>query len=93
MGFLNFITFQINKGSWLLDWLAVFKFLNLGKTLKNMLTLFNTLILQLPMGTPNPDDNQPLDLSDPFELIVFIVLPILAVFFYILWRKKRKDKN
>ncbi len=93
MGFLNFITFQINKGSWRLDWLAVFKFLNLGKTLKNMLTLFNTLILQLPMGTPNPDDNQPLDLSDPFELIVFIVLPVLAVFFYILWRKKRKDKN
>ncbi|GAL61784.1 hypothetical protein JCM19300_1607 [Algibacter lectus] len=45
------------------------------------------------MGTPNPDDNQPLDLSDPFELIVFIVLPVLAVFFYILWRKKRKDKN
>ncbi|GAL77766.1 hypothetical protein JCM19274_5479 [Algibacter lectus] len=58
-----------------------------------MLTLFNTFILQLPMGTPNPDDNQPLDLSDPFELIVFIVLPVLAVFFYILWRKKRKDKN
>ena len=58
-----------------------------------MLALFNILILQLPMGTPNPDDNQPLDLSDPFELIVFIILPALAVFFYILWRKKRKDKK
>ncbi|MDN3667235.1 adenylosuccinate synthetase [Algibacter miyuki] len=58
-----------------------------------MLALIKTSILQLPMGTPNPDDNQPLDLSDPFELIVFIIIPVLAVFLYILWRKKRKNKN
>jgi len=45
------------------------------------------------MGTPNPDDNQPLDLSDPFEVIVFIIIPILAVIFYILWKKNRNNNN
>jgi len=58
-----------------------------------MLTLLHIFILQLPMGTPNPDDNQPLDLSDPFEVIVFIVIPILAVIFYILWKKNRNNNN
>ncbi|AUC84320.1 adenylosuccinate synthetase [Polaribacter sp. ALD11] len=58
-----------------------------------MLAIYNTLILQLPIGTPNPDDNQPLDFTDPFEVIVIIIMPILAFLFYILWRKKRKNKK
>ncbi|WP_194767505.1 adenylosuccinate synthetase [Tamlana sp. I1] len=53
---------------------------------------YNLLVLQLPMGTPNPDDNKPLDLSDPFEVIVFIVLPVIIVILYFLWRKQ-KQKN
>ncbi len=56
--------------------------------------LYKSLLLQLPIGTPNPDDNSPLDLTDPFEIIVFIVLPILMIVFYILWRRmKKKDKK
>lgn len=52
------------------------------------------LVIQLPMGTPNPDDNHALNLSDPFEVIVFIILPILMVLFYIFWRRqKNKDKR
>lgn len=51
-------------------------------------------LLQLPIGTQNPDDNAPVDLSSPFDVIVFIVLPILMVIFYILWkRKKKEDEN
>lgn len=58
-----------------------------------MNTLYNLLVFQLPIGTPNPDDNQPLNVSDPFEVIVFIILPILMVLFYMFWRRqKNKDK-
>jgi hypothetical protein len=52
----------------------------------------HTFLLQLPIGTRNPDDNSPIDLSSAFDVIVYIILPILMVVFYILWRKK-KDRN
>lgn len=51
--------------------------------------MFHLLNLQLPIGTPNPDDNTALDFSDPFEVIVFIILPIACIIFYIIWRKKK----
>jgi hypothetical protein len=52
------------------------------------------LLLQLPIGTRNPDDNSPIDLTNAFDVIVYIILPILMIIFYIRWRKKKKkDKN
>ncbi|MCH4551991.1 adenylosuccinate synthetase [Aestuariibaculum lutulentum] len=51
------------------------------------------IYFQLPPGTQNPDDNTPLDFSDPFNIITFIVLPIVAVVLYFIWRKRnKKDK-
>lgn len=59
-----------------------------------MLHKLYPLLLQLPIGTRNPDDNDPIDLTSPFDIIVFIILPILMLIFYILWRKKKKqDKD
>ena len=48
------------------------------------------LLLQLPIGTRNPDDNNPIDLTSAFDVIVYIILPILMVIFYVIWRKKKK---
>lgn len=48
------------------------------------------LFMQLPIGTPNPDDNKPIDFSEPFDVIVFIILPILFIIFYIIWRRNKK---
>jgi hypothetical protein len=52
--------------------------------------LLNTLaILQTPTGTPNPGDGNLLDVSDPFELIVYILIPIaLLLFYFLYWRRK-----
>lgn len=59
-----------------------------------MLNLLCPLLLQLPIGTRNPDDNSPIDFTSNFDVIVYIILPVLMVIFYILWRKKKKkDKN
>ena len=52
-------------------------FKNYKPLIKTMHTLYNLLVLQLPMGTPNPDDNQPLNLSDPFVVIVFIMQSLI----------------
>ncbi|MEQ8218902.1 MAG: adenylosuccinate synthetase [Arenibacter sp.] len=49
------------------------------------------LLLQLPIGTRNPDDNNPIDLTSAFDVIVYIILPILMIIFYIIWRKKKKQ--
>ncbi|WP_242120499.1 adenylosuccinate synthetase [Aestuariivivens sediminicola] len=57
-----------------------------------LVSLLNSY-LQLPPGTRNPDDNAPLDFTDPFNVIMFIILPIAAVVLYIVWRKqKKKDR-
>lgn len=52
-----------------------------------------TLLLQTPSATPNPGDKNTLDLSNPFELIMFVILPIAIVIFYILYRKQVRNKK
>lgn len=47
-------------------------------------------LFQIPFGTQNPDDNTPIDLSSPFDVIMYIVMPILMLIFYILWRRDKK---
>ncbi len=51
------------------------------------------LLNQLPPGTQNQDDNFPVDFKDPFEVIVFVILPMLIIIGYILWKRKRKKPN
>ncbi|HCE54798.1 MAG TPA: adenylosuccinate synthetase [Lutibacter sp.] len=48
---------------------------------------------QRPTHSPNPQDNTPIDLNNLFDVIVFIVLPILMIIFYILWRNQVKNKG
>jgi hypothetical protein len=60
-----------------------------------MLYKLYPLLLQLPIGSQNPDDNDPIDLTSAFDVIVYIILPVLMIVFYILWRrgKKKRDKD
>lgn len=56
-----------------------------------MLNKLYSLLLQLPIGTPSPDNNNPIDFTKAFNVIVYIVMPILVIIFYILWRRKKRD--
>ncbi len=58
-----------------------------------MRNLLQIIRLQLPIGTPNPDDNKPIDVSDPFDIIVFIVLPILVIIFYFVRKRQKNNKK
>ena len=46
--------------------------------------------MQIPTGVPHPDDNTPLDLSNPADVIIYIVLPVIAFGLFFYWRWKRK---
>jgi len=50
-------------------------------------------LLQIPTEVPHPDNNTPLDFSNPFELIVYIIIPVAMLLFYFFLRKKRKQKK
>lgn len=58
-----------------------------------MLNKLYPLLIQLPIGTPNPDNNSPIDLTSPFDVMVYIILPILVIIFYIIWRRKKRDND
>ena len=49
------------------------------------------LFIQIPREVPHPDNNTPLDLSNPFEIIVYIVIPIVLLVLYFFLRKKRHN--
>jgi predicted tellurium resistance membrane protein TerC len=43
-----------------------------------------------------PKPRGPVDLSDPANVVIFIVIPILIFIFYLIWRremKKRKERE
>lgn len=58
-----------------------------------MLNLLYLLPLQLPFGTRNPQDNKPIDFSSPFDVIVFIIGPILMIIFYFYWKRTKKNEE
>ncbi|HEY9168372.1 MAG TPA: hypothetical protein VIN72_02690 [Lutibacter sp.] len=60
---------------------------------KNIVFLFITGFIygQKPTHSQNPQDNTPIDLNNLFDVIVFIILPIVVVIIYFLWRKQVKN--
>jgi len=51
-------------------------------------------LLQIPKGVPNPADSEPLLINSTFDVILYIVLPVLILIGYFLWRRrKQKRKN
>lgn len=63
-------------------------------TLASLFSLFGLNIYsQIPTEVPKPQDNTPVDFSDPVNILFFIILPVVVVIFVIIWRnKKRKDE-
>lgn len=48
-------------------------------------------LIQIPTDVPHPDNNTPVDLSSTFEVILYIVAPILLFIVYIYLRKKSRS--
>lgn len=57
--------------------------------------LFNLpglLLAQIPQDLPKPSDNEPIDLSSPFSIIFFIVIPLVAIIAYIFLKRRQNRK-
>ncbi len=58
-----------------------------------MLNTLYPLFIQTPFGTPEPGDSGPLDFSDPFNTVVFIILPIILVVLFVYWKRSKKNEG
>ncbi|WP_034258912.1 hypothetical protein [Aequorivita capsosiphonis] len=55
--------------------------------------LVSTMYSQKPTEVPNPSDT-PIDLSNPADLIIYIILPICVILLFVIyWRKNKKEKK
>ncbi len=48
------------------------------------------LYAQKPTDVPKPSE-KPIDLSNPADIIIYIVLPLCAIVLVLIWKKKRKE--
>ncbi|MCR9181562.1 MAG: adenylosuccinate synthetase [Flavobacteriaceae bacterium] len=49
---------------------------------------------QQPTHVPSPQNNSPINLNSWFDVIVFIILPIILIVIYFMWRRQVKmDKE
>lgn len=53
------------------------------------LALFDNLYAQKPTEVPKPSE-KPIDLSNPADIIIYIVLPLCAIVLVLIWKRKRK---
>lgn len=47
---------------------------------------------QKPTEVPKPSEG-PIDLSNPADLIIYIIIPIVFILLIFVWRKKQKQKK
>ncbi|MAO08577.1 MAG: adenylosuccinate synthetase [Alteromonas sp.] len=49
--------------------------------------------IQIPTEVPNPDNNTPIELTNIFDILVFVVAPIVLIILYFVLRKRAKNKK
>jgi hypothetical protein len=50
-------------------------------------------LFQIPREVPHPDNNSPLDFSNPADIIIYLILPAVFLILYLVVRKKRAQKE
>lgn len=73
-----------------------YRLINFANKMKQLLSIFifyfisEISMAQIPRDVPNPSNNSKIDLSNPADLIIYIVIPIALVIFYFIWKRKSK---
>ena len=64
--------------------------MNLGSNLV-LPVYFAAMHFQIPREVPHPNNNSPIDLSKPEDVVIYIILPLVFIVLYFVGRiKKRK---
>lgn len=48
--------------------------------------------MQVSQDVPSNSNNAPINLSDPVDLIIFIILPVIFIILYFIWRNNKKKR-
>lgn len=51
------------------------------------------MMIQIPTDVPNPANNTPVNLNNPFEVILYVIAPILLFVLYLYLRKKSRSNK
>ncbi len=51
-----------------------------------------SMYAQKPTEVPKPSE-KPIDLTNPADIIIYIILPLCAVLLFFIWKAKQKDKK
>lgn len=46
-------------------------------------------LLQSPEGIPKESDNEPVDFTDIGNIVVYLLIPLLIIILYFVWRQLR----
>lgn len=57
-----------------------------------LLLIMTTTYAQKPTEVPKPSE-KPIDLTNPADVIIYIILPLCAVLLFFIWRGKKKRKK
>lgn len=47
------------------------------------------LSVQIPTEVPHPDNNSPIDFTNPADIIIYVALPLFMVILYLVIRKRK----
>jgi hypothetical protein len=62
------------------------------------MTFFSLLLLkinmmQIPHDVPGANNNSPIDLTTWPDLIIYVILPVIIIILYILYRRMKKSQQ
>lgn len=49
--------------------------------------------MQVSQDVPNNSNNAPIDLTSWADITIYIILPIVAIIFYFIWRKRKNKRD
>jgi heme/copper-type cytochrome/quinol oxidase subunit 2 len=55
------------------------------------ISFYSKIYAQTPHGVPQPNDYSPIDLMDTADVIIYIVLPVLFIILYFIWKRKKRE--
>jgi len=47
----------------------------------------------MPQNVPQPHENEPISVDTLPKMLLYVLMPIVVIIFYFVWRNRQKKKN
>ncbi len=75
------------------QWKKSYKIYKITITLVLMLFTLGAVLSQVPKGVPQPHNNEPPVIDSVFDVLLYIVFPVVLVTLYFFWRRRELKKK